>query len=168
VRRRLHSKPILVIGRKPFYIAGPGPCRAQKKQPDPPKPLDGPGLRTSAFSGGTGIPKARKIFRWRSVPQPEKPFFDSLQLEEYWGWGELESKTGSTEVVPRHISKTTHSKTPVKLVGERGFEPPTPWSRTRCSTRLSHSPTKQAPRIFAGSVRGILCAHGRKLDSRKL
>ena len=28
------------------------------------------------------------------------------------------------------------------LVGERGFEPPTPWSRTRCSTRLSHSPTK--------------------------
>jgi hypothetical protein len=28
-----------------------------------------------------------------------------------------------------------------KMVGERGFEPPTPWSRTRCSTRLSHSPT---------------------------
>src|SRR3989440_6833170 len=26
-------------------------------------------------------------------------------------------------------------------IGERGFEPPTPWSRTRCSTRLSHSPT---------------------------
>src|SRR5208283_1302648 len=30
------------------------------------------------------------------------------------------------------------------LVGERGFEPPTPWSRTRCSTRLSHSPTGAA------------------------
>jgi hypothetical protein len=29
-----------------------------------------------------------------------------------------------------------------RLVGERGFEPPTPWSRTRCSTRLSHSPTR--------------------------
>ena len=28
-----------------------------------------------------------------------------------------------------------------RMVGERGFEPPTPWSRTRCSTRLSHSPT---------------------------
>ena len=28
----------------------------------------------------------------------------------------------------------------ILLVGERGFEPPTPWSRTRCSTRLSHSP----------------------------
>src|SRR5882724_7010941 len=28
------------------------------------------------------------------------------------------------------------------LVGARGFEPPTPWSRTRCSTRLSHAPTR--------------------------
>src|SRR5262249_31246626 len=28
------------------------------------------------------------------------------------------------------------------LIGERGFEPPTPWSRTRCSTRLSHSPKR--------------------------
>ena len=28
------------------------------------------------------------------------------------------------------------------MVGETGFEPATPWSRTRCSTRLSHSPTK--------------------------
>ena len=27
------------------------------------------------------------------------------------------------------------------MVGETGFEPATPWSRTRCSTRLSHSPT---------------------------
>ena len=30
----------------------------------------------------------------------------------------------------RHFSK----------VGETGFEPATPWSRTKCSTRLSHSP----------------------------
>ena len=35
----------------------------------------------------------------------------------------------------------------ILLVGERGFEPPTPWSRTRCSTRLSHSPTWVAERI---------------------
>ena len=33
----------------------------------------------------------------------------------------------------------THFVT-LEMVGERGFEPPTPWSRTRCSTRLSHSP----------------------------
>ena len=35
----------------------------------------------------------------------------------------------------------------LKMVGERGFEPPTPWSRTRCSTRLSHSPTRVVERI---------------------
>ena len=29
----------------------------------------------------------------------------------------------------------------IEMVGARGFEPPTPWSRTRCSTRLSHAPT---------------------------
>src|SRR5712692_3737090 len=28
------------------------------------------------------------------------------------------------------------------LVGARGFEPPTPRSRTECSTRLSHAPTE--------------------------
>src|ERR1700681_2897976 len=41
-----------------------------------------------------------------------------------------------------------------KLVGERGFEPPTPWSRTRCSTRLSHSPTAQRT-----ATNGALHAH---------
>ena len=29
------------------------------------------------------------------------------------------------------------------LVGKRGFEPPTPASRTLCSTRLSHFPNKK-------------------------
>src|ERR1700722_12788030 len=48
------------------------------------------------------------------------------------------------------------------MVGERGFEPPTPWSRTRCSTRLSHSPTMEA----AGrrkSTRGAYFLVGRKI-----
>ena len=43
----------------------------------------------------------------------------------------------------------------LKMVGERGFEPPTPWSRTRCSTRLSHSPNvsrRAAYRLPAGLV----------------
>ena len=30
------------------------------------------------------------------------------------------------------------------MVGARGFEPPTPRSRTECSTRLSHAPTKSS------------------------
>ena len=38
------------------------------------------------------------------------------------------------------------------LVGERGFEPPTPWSRTRCSTRLSHLPASNS------SVSGLVYA----------
>ena len=38
-----------------------------------------------------------------------------------------------------------------RLVGERGFEPPTPWSRTRCSTRLSHSPTEVSSQILLHS-----------------
>jgi integrase len=32
------------------------------------------------------------------------------------------------------------------LVGETGFEPATPWSRTKCSTRLSHSPINSGAR----------------------
>ena len=39
---------------------------------------------------------------------------------------------------------TASSKAPTHnadfSVGETGFEPATPWSRTKCSTRLSHSP----------------------------
>src|SRR5882757_505831 len=27
-----------------------------------------------------------------------------------------------------------------RMVGARGFEPPTPWSRTRCATRLRYAP----------------------------
>ena len=41
------------------------------------------------------------------------------------------------------------------MVGERGFEPPTPWSRTRCSTRLSHSPTV-SPLILLHVIRHVL------------
>jgi hypothetical protein len=39
------------------------------------------------------------------------------------------------------------------MVGVRGFEPPTPASRTQCSTRLSHTPT-----FFSTRARGRRCA----------
>ena len=32
------------------------------------------------------------------------------------------------------------------LVGARGFEPPTPWSRTKCATRLRYAPMKRPSR----------------------
>jgi hypothetical protein len=31
------------------------------------------------------------------------------------------------------------------MVGETGFEPATPWSQTRCSTKLSHFPKYGVP-----------------------
>ena len=36
------------------------------------------------------------------------------------------------------------SYTPIRLVGTRGFEPLTPWSQTRCPTRLGDVPIKMA------------------------
>src|SRR5450755_4165888 len=62
--------------------------------------------------------------------------------------------------IPRTISRLCLSSTMFptnerNLVGERGFEPPTPWSRTRCSTRLSHSPTyAEAPEELRGALTG--------------
>ena len=34
------------------------------------------------------------------------------------------------------------------LVGVEGFEPPTPWSQTRCATRLRYTPPKDEARIL--------------------
>src|SRR5512141_883821 len=41
---------------------------------------------------------------------------------------------------PLHAARSCRASD--KKIGARGFEPPTPWSRTRCSTRLSHAPTR--------------------------
>ena len=40
------------------------------------------------------------------------------------------------------------------MVGASGFEPPTPWSRTRCATRLRYAPTDplQRERILSDPV----------------
>ena len=40
----------------------------------------------------------------------------------------------------------------LKMVGERGFEPPAPASRRQCSTRLSYSPIKACGGVIAVSV----------------
>src|SRR6266702_1619835 len=46
-----------------------------------------------------------------------------------------------------------------RLVGERGFEPATPWSRTKCSTRLSHSPMRSAGWIYRAPLAGASLLH---------
>ena len=44
-------------------------------------------------------------------------------------------------------SKKKHSNTSdiTKMVGKTGFEPATPWSQTKCSTKLSHFPLLVRP-----------------------
>ena len=49
------------------------------------------------------------------------------------------------------------------LVGARGFEPPTPRSRTECSTRLSHAPTPEN-HTLEPTVLPISAKHGRGLE----
>ena len=39
------------------------------------------------------------------------------------------------------------------LVGVEGFEPPTPWSQTRCATRLRYTPTRDEARILVSALR---------------
>ena len=55
---------------------------------------------------------------------------------------------------PRELSQPNQ----LDMVGERGFEPPTPWSRTRCSTRLSHSPTEVSIPILLHVTSNVLCS----------
>lgn len=41
---------------------------------------------------------------------------------------------------------------PLSLVGLRGFEPPTPCSRSRCATRLRYSPTVARELYLVGLI----------------
>ncbi len=60
---------------------------------------------------------------------------------------------GNDPLVPYFLNRGKACNSLIlKLVGERGFEPPTPWSRTRCSTRLSHSPNLNGWSTSAGAA----------------
>src|SRR5580693_10295028 len=54
------------------------------------------------------------------------------------------------------------------MVGERGFEPPTPWSRTRCSTRLSHSPTAAGGNRDSHPPARFCCSMGTTIITSRL
>src|SRR5882672_3721990 len=71
----------------------------------------------------------------------------SEDAAQFWAQHEFERESTS----PRnrfYLPQTIE----VRMVGERGFEPPTPWSRTRCSTRLSHSPTRLQTKTSGGRL----------------
>ncbi len=40
----------------------------------------------------------------------------------------------------------------LKLVGERGFEPPTHWSQTSCATKLRYSPNRGASYCYGSGA----------------
>ena len=45
---------------------------------------------------------------------------------------ELSSSAWKAEVLPLNYTRIIH------MVGKTGFEPATPWSQTKCSTKLSY------------------------------
>ena len=47
---------------------------------------------------------------------------------------------GITTGMKNRRKQKTPPKRGSKLVGERGFEPPTHWSQTSCATKLRYSP----------------------------
>lgn len=55
-----------------------------------------------------------------------------------------------------HRKQKTPPKRGSKLVGERGFEPPTHWSQTSCATKLRYTP------IFMYSARTLI-GRGRRI-----
>lgn len=48
--------------------------------------------------------------------------------------------TGPTKTIVSHLKK---------MVGAEGFEPPTPWSQTRCATKLRYAPLDVTKCILA-------------------
>ena len=80
-----------------------------------------------------------------------------------WDVG-IAHKGGVSIAISVPLIRDGRQKPFVQMVGVAGFEPATPSSRTRCSTRLSHAP------IFAGGrlyIRRVREPQAQKLSSRK-
>jgi hypothetical protein len=97
-------------------------------------------LNQESLSRGCGLDQSAHDFASRtvgfSVAMPDLP----LRTHH--------AKRGhSSDVAISLQTETARRRAPSRkmlnhLVGASGFEPPTPRSRTECSTRLSHAPTK--------------------------
>src|SRR3989442_13314936 len=74
------------------------------------------------------------------------------------------------ETVSHSLYHTAHQEPgrfhqEMRMVGASGFEPPTPWSRTRCATRLRYAPTiLQGERILCDWRRPVKAGAGRPED----
>src|SRR5438876_10494355 len=58
------------------------------------------------------------------------------EWEWEWEWG-MKEREMTAEIHPSSLRPHPSGK----LVGARGFEPPTPCSQSRCATRLRYTPT---------------------------
>ena len=54
-------------------------------------------------------------------------------------------KVSMAQVVTK-VNKTDEKIT--EVVGETGFEPATPWTQTKCATKLRYSPTYKTEKFF--------------------
>ena len=106
-------------------VAEPAPCDLRKpsicvsKEPKRPQKQSGVHAKWSNVTAYT-MQFCHVIHAFFHEKDPKTPEKSMEMCGAPWAWWLQMAKNG--------------------LVGERGFEPPTPWSRTRCSTRLSHSP----------------------------
>ena len=56
----------------------------------------------------------------------------------------------------------------IKLVGMTGFEPATPWSQTKCSTKLSHIPKMVRPKGFEPLTFWFVAKHSIQLSYERM
>ena len=84
-----------------------------------------------------GAPSWYLAAPWRLVGRPAR---GAPQWSAWLAPGWRASVT-SVGVGPTRIRVSLLANLREEMVGARGFEPPTPRSRTECSTRLSHAPT---------------------------
>ena len=114
--------------------------------------------REAAYVSVTESDALRPVRYFREINAKNVPFSEGIELqllENLRGafrspflMGDLlgDLKMGSLQTCLYIIDNK------VVMVGERGFEPPTPWSRTRCSTRLSHSPNMRCGCVSPGAA----------------
>ena len=63
-----------------------------------------------------------------------------------------------------HLSGSFIFKILLKMVGAVGFEPTTPWSQTRCATKLRHAPIHLSFRTVRSIVRyGVHSRRGARI-----
>ncbi len=88
-----------------------------------------------------------------SLPMSTRPTSDVVDAEFEILHGDTPKPT---QFVPRLSPRGVLRQN--EAVGETGFEPATPWSRTKCSTRLSHSPFFDHPTPGSGCLGDALAA----------